>query len=162
MNVWVIIDDGLNVWRVRKMKWWGPNFGSTIREDIGTKKTFSFGHCPNHLNPPPWPQFGQLGPLFFTPKTTFCAYDRKKKLMLIMKVAMIIMMIIMTKITKKNIHLLWNLSKKCYFKDYYLVKKRGKKIRAWVDPPPLFGQCPKENIFFSVEVFPKSLRHHST
>ena len=28
------------------------------------KKTFSFGHCPNHLNPPPWPQFGQLGPLF--------------------------------------------------------------------------------------------------
>ena len=23
-----------------------------LREDIGTKKTFSFGHCPNHLNPP--------------------------------------------------------------------------------------------------------------
>ena len=29
------------------------------------KKTFSFGHCPNYLNPPPpSPQFGQLGPLF--------------------------------------------------------------------------------------------------
>ena len=28
------------------------------------KKTFSFGHCPNYLNPPPWPQFRQLGPLF--------------------------------------------------------------------------------------------------
>ena len=28
------------------------------------KKTFSFGHCPNHLNPPPWPQLGQLGPFF--------------------------------------------------------------------------------------------------
>ena len=27
------------------------------------KKTFSFGHCPNYLNPP-WPQFGQLGPFF--------------------------------------------------------------------------------------------------
>ena len=37
-----------------------------LREDINWKKTFSFGHCPNYLkkNPPPWPQFGQLGPLF--------------------------------------------------------------------------------------------------
>ena len=35
-----------------------------VREDINRKKTFSFGHCPNHLNPPPWPQFGQLGPFF--------------------------------------------------------------------------------------------------
>ena len=26
----------------------------------------------------PKPQFGQLGPLFFTSKTTFWAYDRKK------------------------------------------------------------------------------------
>ena len=24
-----------------------------VREDINEKKTFSFGHCPNHLNPPP-------------------------------------------------------------------------------------------------------------
>ena len=31
------------------------------------KKTFSFGHCPNHLTPP-WPQFGQLGPFFRTSK----------------------------------------------------------------------------------------------
>ena len=36
----------------------------TIREGVNGKKTFSFGHCPNHLNPPPSPQFGQLGPLF--------------------------------------------------------------------------------------------------
>ena len=27
--------------------------------------------------------------------------------------------------------------------------KKGQEIWAWVDdPPPLFGQCPKENIFF--------------
>ena len=26
--------------------------------------------------------------------------------------------------------------------------KKGQKIRAWVDPPPTFGQCPKENVFF--------------
>ena len=26
--------------------------------------------------------------------------------------------------------------------------KKGQKIRAWVDPPPSFGQCPKENVFF--------------
>ena len=35
-----------------------------VREGVNGKKTFSFGHCPNHLNPPPSPQFGQLGPLF--------------------------------------------------------------------------------------------------
>ena len=23
-----------------------------LREDLNRKKTFSFGHCPNHLNPP--------------------------------------------------------------------------------------------------------------
>ena len=28
--------------------------------------------------------------------------------------------------------------------------KKGQKIRAWVDPPPSFGQCPKENVFFSL------------
>ena len=28
--------------------------------------------------------------------------------------------------------------------------KEGQKIRAWVDPPPLFGQCPKENVFFQL------------
>ena len=38
---------------------------SLFREEVNRKKTFSFGHCPNYLNPPPpWPQFGQLGPLF--------------------------------------------------------------------------------------------------
>ena len=26
--------------------------------------------------------------------------------------------------------------------------KKGQKIRAWVNPPPLFGQCPKENVLF--------------
>ena len=26
-----------------------------FREDIHWKKTFSFGHCPNYLTPPPWP-----------------------------------------------------------------------------------------------------------
>ena len=28
--------------------------------------------------------------------------------------------------------------------------KKGQKIRAWVDPPPTFGQCPKENVFFEL------------
>ena len=32
-----------------------PNtiFFIMLREDINWKKTFSFGHCPNYLNPPP-------------------------------------------------------------------------------------------------------------
>ena len=38
---------------------------ASLREGVNEKKTFSFGHCPNYLNPPtPWPQFRQLGPLF--------------------------------------------------------------------------------------------------
>ena len=35
-----------------------------LREDINRKNTFSFGHYPNHLTRPPWPQFRQLGPFF--------------------------------------------------------------------------------------------------
>ena len=31
-----------------------------------------------------------------------------------------------------------------------MVEKQGQKIWAGVSPPPLFGQCPKENIFFFV------------
>ena len=48
-----------------------------LREDINRKKTFSFGHCPNHL-PPPWPQFGQLGPLFLRQKRRFARMTGKK------------------------------------------------------------------------------------
>ena len=32
--------------------------------------------------------------------------------------------------------------------------KEGQKIRAWVDPPPLFRKCPEENVFFFIEAFP--------
>ena len=43
-----------------------------------TWKNFSFGHCPNHLTPPPHPpNLGNLVLFFWTSKTTFCAYDRK-------------------------------------------------------------------------------------
>ena len=31
----------------------GGYFPPPLREDINRKKTCSFGHCPNHLNPPP-------------------------------------------------------------------------------------------------------------
>ena len=41
-----------------------PKSHEALREGVNGKKTFSFGHCPNYLNPPPWPEFGQLGPLF--------------------------------------------------------------------------------------------------
>ena len=30
--------------------------------------------------------------------------------------------------------------------------KWGQQIRARVAPPPSFGQCPKENVFFSIDV----------
>ena len=35
------------------------------REDINRKKTFSFEHCPNHLNPPPDPNLGNLVLFFY-------------------------------------------------------------------------------------------------
>ena len=39
--------------------------------------------------------------------------------------------------------------------DSFLLTKnalleKGPKIRTWVDPPLSFGQCPKENVFFSL------------
>ena len=33
-----------------------------------------------------------------------------------------------------------------YWPKIHFLKK-GHKIQAWVYPPPLFGQCPKENFF---------------
>ena len=42
------------------------------------KKNVFFRALPESPNPPPWPQFGQLGPLFFTSKTAFWEYYRKK------------------------------------------------------------------------------------
>ena len=48
----------------RSWKYWHICMWDKVREGVNWKKTFSFGHCPNYLNPPPWPQFGQLGPLF--------------------------------------------------------------------------------------------------
>ena len=42
-----------------------------------------------------------------------------------------------------------------YWPKMYFLRK-GQKIRAWVDPPPSFGQCPKENVFFPLR---PSLRH---
>ena len=40
-----------------------------VREDLNWKKTFSFGHCPNYLNPPPHhPNSGNLVLFFRTSK----------------------------------------------------------------------------------------------
>ena len=33
--------------------------------------------------------------------------------------------------------------------------KRGPKIRAWVDPPPIIWAMPERKRFFSIDVFPK-------
>ena len=39
-----------------------------VREDLNRKKTFSFGHCPNPLTPPPDPNLGNLVLFFWTSK----------------------------------------------------------------------------------------------
>ena len=42
-----------------------------FREDINRKKTFSFGHYPDHLNPPPDPNSGNLVLFFGRQKRRF-------------------------------------------------------------------------------------------
>ena len=112
---------------------------------------FSFGHCPNYLSPHPSPQFGLLVPLFLDVKND-----------------------VLARITERSKDDYDNdVSDNCdhnfgTFDDFgvkndqkvsnnmilmskYKGKhggKKGQKIRAWVDPPPTFGQCPKENVFF--------------
>ena len=64
-------------------------------------------------------------------------------------IIMVILMIIITKMTKKTYNYCEVWVKKCYFKDKYLVKK-GAKRGMGRPPPPLFRQCPKENVFFQL------------
>ena len=64
--------------------------------------------------------------------------------MIITLVMMVILMIMMT----KNIQISLVLSKNVPILGTFSWWKKGQKIRAWVNPPPLFGQCPKENVLF--------------
>ena len=73
-----------------------------LREGLNGKKTFSFGHCPNHLNPP-IPPIRATGSSFFGFQKRRFARITENISMMIMMVAMIIMvilMMIMTKMTK--------------------------------------------------------------
>ena len=105
------------------------------------KKMFSFRHCPNYLNPPPWPQFGQLGPLFSDvkiqdlkvnlkqPKTTLNNLKQPKKTI------------------KSAIH--WHFWRnRLFLLTKNALLERGPKNSGMGRPPPSFGQCPKENVFF--------------
>ena len=78
-----------------------------LREDIKTKKTFQFGHCPNYPNPPRPPIRATL-PTFSGRQKQRFARMAEKILMMIIIVAVIILikilvllMIIMTKNTEK-------------------------------------------------------------
>ena len=65
---------------------------------------------------------------------------------------LVLLMILVLKMTKKY-HITWYW---CQNIRDNMVEKQGQKIWAGVSPlPPLFGQCPKENIFFFREGFPK-------
>ena len=52
-----------------------------LREDINRKKTFSFGHCPNHLNPPPSPDpnSGNLVLFLGRQKRRFARMTKRKR-----------------------------------------------------------------------------------
>ena len=50
-----------------------------LREGVNWKKTFSFGHCPNHLTPPPMTPIRATWSFFFgRQKRRFNAYYRTK------------------------------------------------------------------------------------
>ena len=49
-----------------------------LREGFNEKKTFSFGHCPNHLNPPPDPNAGNLVLFFGSQNSRFESQFRTK------------------------------------------------------------------------------------
>ena len=97
--------------------------GASLREDIDRKRMFTIGHCPNHLTPPT--PIRTTSSSCRTSKTTFCAYDGKIPMM-IMIIAMIIMVVIliviMTRMTKRHT-IDWILAKNCHCGDYYLVEK---------------------------------------
>ena len=60
---------------------------------------------------------------------------------------MVILMIMMT----KNIQIALVLSKNVQIFGSFTWWKKGQQIRAWVNPPPpLSGQCPKENVFLAL------------
>ena len=79
-----------------------------VREDINTKKKFSFGHCPNHLNPliPPiratWFSFFGRQKRRFARMTKIISMMIMMVAMIIMMIIMVILMMIMTKMTKKT------------------------------------------------------------
>ena len=50
-----------------------------IREDINRKKTFSFGHCPKHLAPPPPdPNSGNLVLFFYVKNDVLRVWPEKR------------------------------------------------------------------------------------
>ena len=126
-----------------------------LREALTKKKMFSFGHCPNYLShPPPPPNLGNL----------YHFFGRQKR-----------RLVRITEPSNDGYDICIDVSDNCdhnigTFDDFgvdqkvshnmilmskykgQLGGKKGKK-KSGKAPPPLFGQCPKENIFLQ-EVLP--------
>ena len=103
-----------------------------LREGVNWKKKFSFGHCPNYLTPPPWPQFGQLGPLFSEVEIQ----DLKVSLELrILYILYNILYICNLKTVKSSIH--WH-----FWRNRLFLLTKNALL---------------ENVFFSIDLFPKMI-----
>ena len=114
------------------------------------KKSISFGHCPNYL-PPPSPQFGQVVQLFLDVKNDVFAritepsnddYDNDVSDNCDNNFGTFDDFGV--KNDQKVSHNMILMSK---YKGQH-GGKTGSKNSGRGLPPPLFGQCPKENIFF--------------
>ena len=122
-----------------------------IREHLTGKKSISFGHCPNYL-PPPLPHIRATCTIFFG--------RHKRRLARIREPSN-------NDVSDNCDHNFGTfddfgvnndqkVSNNMILMSKYKGKhggKKGQKIWAGVSPPPLFGQGPKENIFFQ-EGFP--------
>ena len=96
----------------------------------------------------PPPKSGNLYHFFWTSKTTFWrVLQNKVKMITTMIIVIIILVLLMIFGVKNDQKVSHNMILMSKYKGQHGGKK-GQKIRAGVSPPPLFGQCPKENIFF--------------
>ena len=69
-------------------------------------------------------------------------------IMMVVMIIMIVMMVILMIMMTKNMHISLVLSKNVPILGTLIWWKKGQQIQAWVNPSPLFRQCPKVNDVF--------------
>ena len=115
---------------------------------------FSFGHCPNHLTPPPLTPIRATWSFFFgSQNSRFESQFRTKNT--IYTIWYTVYMQPKKQLKVQYIGIFEEIDSFYWPKVHFL--KKGQKIRAWVDPHS--GNARKKT-FFSIDVFPKLVLHN--